>query len=181
MYRVILLILFINLTLLFKISHKPRYKEPEIAKDRKELIVEWQKFILEAEKRHIKFTKTLYLEFSHITENNVIGLCHYGENYRTIRIDITFWNHASKEQREMLMWHENTHCLCGRDHDYSDGKPYLDESLERFFQSIYVKLNGYMEDGCPLTVMHPIILSTECAKKHKNYYINESFNRCDPW
>lgn len=176
----LVLFTFIFLTLGVYAIKRP-YIEPQKAHDRQELIDQWQDYTDIAGKNHIKFTKQLYLEFSHITDDRVIGYCHYGDNYRTIRIDIGFWNISPPLQRWALMAHELSHCLCTRDHDYDHGKPYLDVKLVDTLNILHIFPSGYLSDNCPMSIMHPTIPNEDCLKKHKEYYSKEMLDGCVPW
>lgn len=141
-------------------------------------------------KNSIKFTKPVTIGFSRIKllkdKKHVIGLCTYGKNFREIDIDIEYWKNASSISRRTLVYHEMTHCLCGRDHDWGEGTAYPDSITEKIIAKIiplpfYKTPPGFMKDGCPLSVMHPYILSDGCAINHWSEYKKEMFNRCKPY
>lgn len=54
-----------------------------------------------------------------IIEDEVAGICRYGHrlNPREIVIDSEFWQSASEEYREYIIFHELGHCYLFRDHD----------------------------------------------------------------
>ena len=79
---------------------------------------------------------------------NMIGSCHATEFTRWIQIDPDFWERATKSEQEMLMLHERGHCQYGLEHDPAERK-----------------------DGCAVSLMHPIIPSLLCIKKHKAQYL----------
>jgi hypothetical protein len=140
---------------------------------------------------NIKFTNSVSIGFSVIKmkkgTKKVVGVCNYGKNFREIDIDIAYWNANSEITRRTLLYHEITHCLCGRDHDYGAGDKYPDVdtavgALVTIIRQPFYKIPpGYMDDRCPMSIMHPYILSDECAIKHREVYDNEMFNRCIPY
>jgi len=49
---------------------------------------------------------------------NIIGVCFYYHRFkqREIQINEKYWNQASDVEREMLIFHEGSHCLLNEDH-----------------------------------------------------------------
>lgn len=107
-------------------------------------------------------------------------MCTYGGFWREIDIDIDFWNRATPTSKLALMFHELAHCYCTRGHDFADGTEYPEPKFMDFFSKCTTE-PGYYPDGCPLSIMHPIIIEDTCVANHYNDYVNELFNRCDPW
>jgi hypothetical protein len=107
--------------------------------------------------------------------------------FREIDIDNKYWATSSSAEKTTEMYHELTHCLCGRDHDFGKDQRYPEpETLEIFvvIKNMCVEKTepkGLYEDGCPLSVMYPRILSGNCLSLHYNDYIKEMFDRCNPW
>lgn len=136
---------------------------------------------------NLTFPKKVSLGFSDIDRGNVIGTCTFGNKFREIDLDNSFWKRASWNSKIALVYHEMTHCYCTREHDFGDGTAYPDESLKFILDRILNKIptplkpEGYLEDGCPKSIMHPIIVDNSCFEAHYNYYIREMFNRCNPW
>lgn len=78
----------------------------------------------------------------------VIGICRPDNN--TITIDSTWFAKASEPYREMLVFHELSHCLLHVGHDTT-----------------------ILPDGCPESVMYPYIVQTPCYAKHRAEYIEQ--------
>jgi hypothetical protein len=136
---------------------------------------------------NLGFSRKVSIGFTKIPKDNVIGLCTFGKDFREIDLDADFWNRASWPSKVALLYHEMTHCYCTREHDFDGGTMYPDGSLryilDRFTRNMPspLKPEGYLDDGCPKSIMHPIIVDNYCFNKHYGYYIEEMFNRCDPW
>jgi hypothetical protein len=117
----------------------------------------------------IKFKNKVTIGFKDINSNNIIGECNYGFGFREIDIDRTYWARASVISRSTLIFHEASHCYCGRIHDYGKDKEYVNLWEGRF------------DDFCPKSVMYPTIVSDDCVKYHYLQYIQEIFDRCQPY
>jgi hypothetical protein len=88
--------------------------------------------------------------------------------------------------RYILLFHELTHCYCGRGHDFKKGKKYTEKRLAKVLEAAIFQITGqpqpgYYEDGCPVSVMYPSVLDDECSKRHYQEYVAEMFKRCKPW
>lgn len=134
-----------------------------------------------AKMRGIKFNKEVTVGFKNINNDSVVGLCNYGLYFREIDLDAGYWETATYLEKLALIWHEASHCYCGRDHDHDKGKLY-----EKTESSIKCPVNtvpapGYYMDCCPTSVMSPIIVSESCFKDHYNDYVNEMFENCEPY
>ena len=143
-------------------------------------------YIQLAAKHNVKFTEPqpVTMGFTHILSDSVIGYCTYGKNFREIDIDIVFWEKASPTTKMLLIFHEMTHCLCTRDHDYGNGEKYQPAIIEYLIGRgipFYKDRPGYYQDGCPTSIMHPIILSDSCYNAHSKDYMGELFNRCSAY
>lgn len=141
-------------------------------------------YIKLAADRNIKFTKRINVGFSKIAETNglsrVIGFCTLAADFREIDIDSVFYEKASEERKKFLLFHELTHCYCGRDHDFDAKNAYLPIETELIVKN-YQKRLGFFLDECPVSIMHPQIVSDSCIKDHRKEYINEMFDRCHPY
>jgi hypothetical protein len=142
-----------------------------------------------AKEHGIKFTKKITVGFTDIQEGKVVGICFYGKNFREIDVDTKMWAHYSSTTREDLLFHELTHCLCNRGHDYGDGEAYptVDmEDLMDWFQKYFPKpfyeaKPGHYVDGCPLSIMYTHVVADSCMRDHSKEYFKEMFNRCNPY
>lgn len=53
-----------------------------------------------------------------ISQGNVLGQCFRNEKKpRKVVIDRVYWNNASEQEREFLIFHELGHCFLDREHD----------------------------------------------------------------
>ena len=138
-----------------------------------------------AKKHDIKFTNSVSVGMTTINRGNIIGLCTYGKNFREIDIDQPFFDKSSDLTREILIFHELTHCYCDRDHDFGLNQPYTYPLLRNFFHSFYKepfwKNPGFYADECPISIMYPAILRERCAEEHFDAYLEEMFDRCNPY
>lgn len=191
------LLSFITLTQLATISQISKAKPaPEHKGVDKELLSYVNKYKDLAAKRNIKFTKEVSMGFTDIQAKdkgrNVVGLCTYSKDFREIDIDRKYWVKSTKETRRTLVFHEMTHCLCGRPHDYSDGKEYpgpIVEAVMSLMRKMWNSPNepfwhrkpGFYMDGCPLSIMYPIVLDDDCVDDHWDDYQSEMLNRCVPY
>lgn len=141
-----------------------------------------------SKRNNITFTSTIHMSIEDIGRDRVIGLCGFGIMYRKIMFDKSYWEESTYLSKVSTVYHEMTHCYCGRTHDFEEGKEYPDMSLKstikRFFgKYVYspLKPEGFMDDGCPSSIMLPYSFSDKCFKDHYDFYTKEMFNRCDPW
>lgn len=134
-----------------------------------------------AHQHNINFTKTVTVGFTHL-HNNIIGLTTYQPTFREIDVDRVFWIISSNLSRKMLLFHELTHAYCTRGHDWGFGIPYTYQSMGWYIKDGRMLLApGYYSDGCPLSIMNPLLVNNTCAKRHYSDYINEMFQRCIPY
>lgn len=140
-----------------------------------------------AAQRGIFFKREVTVGFQTIKPGSVtstIGVCTYGPKWREIDIDTKFWSEEGELRKKTLVFHELVHCYCTRSHTY--GEKADQQYLNALFQKLFGKLNvqvkeGFLEDGCPSTIMYPLIVSDQCIWTHYDYYIEEMFNQCRPW
>lgn len=128
----------------------------------------------------ITFKNDVSIGFTKISYSKVIGFCTFGYKWREIDLDLDYWTHSNNNTRLALIFHELTHCYCGRDHDYGNGTMYPEApELTKIFASVRNGSNGYYEDDdCPTSIMYPIVLDNRCLLAHYNDYISEMFSRC---
>lgn len=130
----------------------------------------------------INFQENVGISFIRMEEPYVIGLCHYAFGYRQIELDGPFFSQADANQRLALVFHELTHCYCTRSHDYKDGK-YPESKAEQEEEWKYRTEHGgdrpgYFPDGCPVSIMAPIVVESYCVQSHYATYVTEMFDRC---
>jgi hypothetical protein len=78
------------------------------------------------------------------------GKCYQGIGVNIVLINSNVFGETQKGIRTALLAHELGHCLFGIPHN---------ETLQT--------------DGCPVSVMHPHLLSSECWELHKSEYYQE--------
>lgn len=141
-------------------------------------------YIRLAKLHDIKFNTKVNVGLSHINRNGIVGLCTYGDVFREIHLDNLYWRGSTELTRKALVFHECSHCFCGRQHDYGEGKVYPDNAVEELTKQIKAGVDtppGYFEDLCSVSLMHPSLMSDFCIKKHYLEYIEEMFDRCEPY
>ena len=143
------------------------------------------KYVQLAKENNVKFTKPLTVGFTDINDGKAVGSCWMASSFREIDIDTTYWYKLESSEREELIFHELTHCLCYRLHDYDDGKAYTPTSLEflddLFSKYLGVQKPGLLKDQCPKSIMYPHVLWSRCMRNHRDEYYKEMFNRCKAW
>lgn len=112
-------------------------------------------------------------------EAYTIGRCNLSITFNhTVTIDNTYWKGSTPTGKYFTMLHEFGHCVCYMSH--TEPTSGLMGKLEEFLFKIglWVK-KGYLEDGCPASIMHPSDFGEECAVRHFNYYIKEFKQSCE--
>lgn len=135
-------------------------------------------------RKHITFDKKVTIGFTNIHEGNVVGTCVYGINFREVNLDIDYWNASTKTTRLALVFHELTHCYCKRNHDYGDELSYPEikcKSNTLSEMELSWPFDGFFDDGCPISLMYPEVISDDCTRSHYQEYIDEMFERCEAW
>ena len=132
-----------------------------------------------AKDRGIKFDKSVSVGFKSIGEKTVIGQCRLGVGFREISIDRSYWKRSGEIEKILVLYHELSHCYCGRDHDYAKDKPY-GEDVEKIKEKSELK-DGFFKDTCPVSIMFPEMIDRRCFISHYTDYLNEMFDRCIPY
>lgn len=135
---------------------------------------------------NIRFYNLVTIGFKKINSGNVVGLCTYGLTWREIDLDIDYWNNSTKSTQMALLFHELTHCYCGRGHDYGKDLPYPETKAGRIARALQWQIEGgprpgYFEDGCPTTLLYPEVVDDDCVRHHYDEYMKEMFDRCQPF
>lgn len=165
--------------------HKPKTKPQHVGID-KEILAFKKMYAIDAAINGIKFKTPVTIGFNSIKHKKgkptVIGLCTYGNNFREIDVDIKYWKESSWKSKRTLIYHEMTHCFCGRLHTFRDGTYPEAEEIEKMGKAPFSMLTpGYLQDGCPASIMYPYILSDECVDRHWEMYDSEMFEGCNPY
>lgn len=133
----------------------------------------------------IKFDKEVTIGFSHRLSSEVMGETQFEDEWREISINSRSWDKSTLPTRYVLLLHELTHAYCDRGHDFDEDKNYPQTREERIELSKRAaageKIPGYLEDGCPSSIMFPSVLPDFCTIKHIKSYIKEMFQRCEPY
>lgn len=150
----------------------------------------YDEYLALAKINKLDFTNKITIGFKTIDEANVVGLCTRNGlmGFREIDVDKEYWNSASMQNRATLIFHELTHCLCSRGHDFGDFQFYPEtDAFSKFFTTIKdlcvekTEPKGFYDDGCPLSLMYPNIVPPDCLDLHYSDYMKELFDRCEPW
>lgn len=105
-----------------------------------------------------------------------VGLCWPGQDPKKIQLDIRGWESYDHIKKEVLIFHELGHCTCGLDHNHFTGNYRKETGVPEKKED---RLNsGFLEDGCPTSIMHPILISRECYARHRDHYRYELHLRC---
>ena len=134
----------------------------------------------------ITFNDEVTIGFKRINSGDTIGICTQGLGFHEIDIDEDWWNMSTKISHMSLLYHELSHCYCEREHDWGTGTAYPEIAKERFEEVIDSLRKGETppgryEDGCPLSILYPIVLDNQCFIGHYSDYVIEMFNRCTAW
>lgn len=143
-------------------------------------------FLFLSHENHLTFNRPVTVGFTNIDYGAVIGMCHYGPFFREIDLDQKFWDSSTETTKLALIFHELTHCYCYRDHDFAKGQMYEENADLRMEKELIWEMkgghrDGYYEDGCPTSLMYPEITEDSCTLAHYSAYVQELFNRCQPW
>ena len=90
-----------------------------------------------------------------IPEDGVAGTCQYGLHIHHVTIDANFWNNASQNLREFVVFHELGHCVLNRDHE-----------------------EGAFANGICISIMRSGLEDCRDAynPNNRNYYLDELFS-----
>lgn len=109
---------------------------------------------------------------------NTIGRCNYNLiEPNSITIDVEYWGYSSPTSKYFTVLHEIGHCVCHLPH--SEVSTGFTGWLEDFLFDLGIwKKKGYLNDGCPASIMHPSEFSEFCALNHYYYYLEEFRQSC---
>lgn len=166
-----LICLMVSCAEIGKVRLVPKYEgvDPQLAP----YADEWMNL---AKDNGITFKNKVTIGFEKINRGYVVGQCWYGGFWREIDIDFGYWTNLDQNEKDSLLWHELSHCYCGRSHDYGKDKPYGDD-----VEKAYGVADGFMVDGCPKSLMFPEVVNSFCFQLHSDYYEKEMFEGCKPW
>lgn len=158
-------------------------KEPEYHGVDPEVQPVLDQFLRISSENNIVFNNRVTIGLKNINEGGAVGICNYGKGWREIDVDRSYWESASEATQYALLFHELTHCYCGRDHDFADGKPYktVKELKEENQNGEKHSGGGFYKDNCPTSLMYPIVVDDECLLLHYDDYKKEMLERCEPF
>ena len=131
-----------------------------------------------AKQHGLKFKHNVAIGFENIDRGNAIGVTEYGLGFREIGLDPIYWQYSSTVSRMELMYHELSHAYCNREHDYAKDKPYKEQNV---FENRYQHKDGFFSDDCPTSIMYPTTIDDICFLSHYSQYVEEMFDRCEPY
>lgn len=126
--------------------------------------------------------KTLTAGFSEsFSEDGTIGICKtWFDGDTEIEILKSFWEESDEKTRAILVYHEATHCICGRGHTHSDGEYPDSEFLpSKKWSAAELESKGYFPDYCPTSIMNPYLPNKFCINKYWDHYLQEMLEGCE--
>jgi hypothetical protein len=155
---------------------EPRYKgvDPQVAS----YVNEW----LNIAKEHgFKFDKIVTVGMMTIDRPSVVAQCNYGDKFREIDVDPTYWAQFKSITRMAMIFHELGHCYCDRSHDYVFGNHLKGYGNDESSRKDPKKKDGFFSDGCPISFMFPTVAEDSCTLSHYSEYVDELFKACEPY
>jgi hypothetical protein len=154
-----------------RITHKQKGIDPTFKPH-----IESYRLIIGPEKYKEKFSR-LSMNFKKL-EIGTVGRCWWLlDGGFEVEIDPDWWYTKvfNPTAQEFLIYHELEHCIRYRMHTDRKGEI---ENIADFFEEIgyYIGLlpkPGYLEDGCPASLMHSHVMDYKCRDRHYIYYIEE--------
>lgn len=146
-----------------------------------------EQFLSLSAQNNLVFSETVTLGFTKIDQENIAGVCYFGNGFREIEIDIDYWNNTTPSERMVLVFHELAHCYCSREHNWALNKRYPPTEEGRIEEAKEWLKNGgpkpgrFDEDACPTSIMYPAVIDPECVFRHYDHYLHEMFDRCEPY
>lgn len=125
---------------------------------------------------------TMGLSVTNFLSGSAVGVCYYSKLPDGGReISISYWDfHMYDENaKESLVFHELAHCLCNIGHSHAEGAYGTPQEERSRPSNEKVRERGYLADGCPSSLMHPIMLDFGCYEAHRELYLNDIYERCN--
>lgn len=123
---------------------------------KQEIEKEFIPYVLSFEKYSGKQVEAIRIRFANLDYMpKVTGICYrtkFKLGISTIKIDSYYWEKATDNEKEMLIWHELGHCVLNKDHNNSIGNR-----------------------GCPISIMYFSGFPEFCYVNYKRHYIKELF------
>ena len=140
-------------------------------------------FYRQADLRDIRFQHKISIGFQKLKDDNELAECREYKTFKEIVINSNRWNRLDEITRLMTLFHELGHYSCGRDHDFN-GLRYPEIKDLMAPEVLPHRKNhrlGYFLDGCPQSLMYPIIVDDTCSMPHYQEYLEELFRNCKPY
>lgn len=117
--------------------------------------------------------------------SHTLGVCWLNPLWREIDINPEEWVEMREYQKYSLLFHELTHCYCGRGHDTHSGIDYDAAGIDLVYLLNLImdptSQPGFLSDGCPASIMYPSSRYDDCFFKHYGWYTKEMFMGCKTW
>ena len=117
--------------------------------------VEFQPYIDKFE-NHTGIEVTVPISFTEYSPDNILGVCYVRITSKDITINKELWHKISSLHREFLIYHELVHCQCKQ----------------------MTHIEGYLDNGCPKSMIHPKMMTWHCLANNYDYYINDMKQLC---
>ena len=157
-------------------------KEPEYHGVDPQLKPMVDEYLLLTSRNNIVFNNQVTIGLKDI-DDDAVGICNYGKKWREIDVDRTFWKNASDLSKKAMLFHELTHCYCGREHDFGEDKEYksVEDLRKENKKGLDHEGGGFFPDNCPTSIMYPMVTYDTCMRYHGEYYMKEMLERCEPF
>lgn len=104
-------------------------------------------------------------------ESPKAGICRRGIEEINVIIDNYSWKKMDPLTKEQLIFHELGHCVCNLNHEHYLGEYTIGSKSKD-------SKRGFLDNGCPVSIMHPVLLKYECYQRYKEFYRYELYLRC---
>ena len=121
----------------------------------------------------ITFRKNIAQEIIH---PNAIAVCYPLTFPLKIQIDPEWWYRMGDYDHWSVLYHEIAHCGCGEDHPIEASQEWFFDFLHHL--NVQASHAPWLPDGCPKTLMYPIVVGQECIYRHEDEYVKELFRNC---
>lgn len=96
------------------------------------------------------------ISFTEYSPDQVLGTCYNRIFKKDVTINKYTWRNLLSIQQEFLIYHELVHCQCGH----------------------MMHIDGYLDSGCPTSMMYPYMITPWCLANHYDHYVNEMKQLC---
>lgn len=112
-----------------------------------------------------------------IDHKNAIAVCYQQLVFPLkIQIEKEWWYRTGDYEHWSVVYHEAGHCVCHLDHTSdTDSEWFFDLLAHHGVRAIHAP---WMADGCPKSLMYPIVVGQDCVIRHEDEYVKELFAKC---